>query len=525
MTEAERAFRDDLAPMKVTLVKQKHRIIGVSPVFDYIYRPIEMEQMSLYEWVHRCSRKKLPKGKKLKAMKKDECNAATLLDSADISFDSALGDLSDSPDSGTKDETGKIYCFGADHPLHATHGLQKHKADSKKIPNFIGATLPRKDRGDRNYYCLTMLALFKPWRKGTDLKPDTSVTWHETFEQYTFSEEQNTLIQNFHIKYECLDSRDDYRAQMVKGGPGAFISSWDDDDGDHDDLAEPIAIPDGTEFDLENLPSFLQEGTAYRKRKEQRLMMRRILASVGWTTENKKCKANITESIKPLKSRSAAEWKLETARYRQSLLDLRKDTNDTITYAKTAEASNIVKVVDKSYLQKSYNAGQGHVFIEEAIKKFSLNREQERAFRIIANYASNLHSGHLKMYIGGMGGTGKTQVLKALTHFFELRKEMNRFVIVAPTGTAASLLGGSTYHYMFGINEHSGTLSNFAKVRSRLAGVDYVFFDEVSMLSARDLYRISYQLAHTFNKPELPFGGMNMVFCGDFAQLPPVPGG
>jgi hypothetical protein len=93
------------------------------------------------------------------------------------------------------------------------------------------------------------------------------------------------------------------------------------------------------------------------------------------------------------------------------------------------------------------------------------------------------------MYIGGMGGTGKTQVLKALSHFLELRKETNKFVIVAPTGTAASLLGGSTYHYMFGINEH-------AKVRSRLSGVDYVFFDEVSMLSARDPYRISYQHMH-----------------------------
>ena len=55
--------------------------------------------------------------------------------------------------------------------------------------------------------------------------------------------------------------------------------------------------------------------------------------------------------------------------------------------------------------------------------------------------------------------------------------------------------------------------------------MDYVFFDEVSMLSARDLYRINYQLAHTFNKSDVPFGGMSMVFCGDFAQLPPVPGG
>jgi hypothetical protein len=57
------------------------------------------------------------------------------------------------------------------------------------------------------------------------------------------------------------------------------------------------------------------------------------------------------------------------------------------------------------------------------------------------------------MYLGGMGGTGKTQVIKALSSFFESRKEAHRFIIIAPTGTAAALLGGSTYHSMFGINE------------------------------------------------------------------------
>ena len=49
VTEAEREFRDDLAPMKVTLVKKKGGIVGVSPVFDYIYRPLELEDMPLYE--------------------------------------------------------------------------------------------------------------------------------------------------------------------------------------------------------------------------------------------------------------------------------------------------------------------------------------------------------------------------------------------------------------------------------------------------------------------------------------------
>jgi hypothetical protein len=200
--------------------------------------------------------------------------------SANASFDSMPEGLSDNHDSATKCSTN-IYNFLSDHPLHDTHGLQLHKADPKKIPNFIGATLPRKDQGDRNYSCLVMLALFKPWRKGSDLKCNVSISWHEAFEHHSFSVEHTTVIENFHIKYECLDARDDYRAQLAKEGPGMFASSWDnEEDGEYDDV-EPTAIPEGEEFNPECLPSFLQPGTWYIKRMEQRLTMRKLLASVG----------------------------------------------------------------------------------------------------------------------------------------------------------------------------------------------------------------------------------------------------
>jgi hypothetical protein len=148
----------------------------------------------------------------------------------------------------------------------------------------------------------------------------------------------------------------------------------------------------------------------------------------------------------------------------------------------------------------------------------------QRAFRIIANHAVCQNPEQLCMYVGGMGGTGKSQVIKALSHFFLLRKEAHRFIIVAPTGSAAALLGGSTYHSMFGINERMSSSKN-GHVKAKLSGVEYVFFDEVSMLSARDMYRINAQLAKVFERADIPFGGLNMVFSGDFAQLPPAVGG
>jgi hypothetical protein len=323
ITEAEREFRNDLDPMKVTLVKQRGRIVGVSPVFDYIYRPLELEHMTLYEWVRRCSRVKFVKAKKMKQPKENYNNPDMSFHSADASFDSVPESLSDSHDSGTK-RSANVYNFLSDHPLLDTHGLQLHKADPKKIPNFIGATLPRKDQGDRNYYCLTMLALFKPWRKGSDLKCNVSVSWHEAFEQHSFSEEYTTLIENFHIKYECLDARDDYRAQLAKEGPGMFASSWDNEENKEYDDIDPTAIPEGEEFNPEG-PFFLQAGPSYIKRMQQRLTMRKLLTSVGWTRENKKKQYQCYRVYHTLKMRSSADWKTETTKYRQLLLDKRKE--------------------------------------------------------------------------------------------------------------------------------------------------------------------------------------------------------
>ena len=89
------------------------------------------------------------------------------------------------------------------------------------------------------------------------------------------------------------------------------------------------------------------------------------------------------------------------------------------------------------------------------------------------------------MNLAGMAGTGKTRVLKALISLFKYKREAHQMVVVAPTSSSASLLNGSTYHCMFAINTEGrkSSVVQLAQAKTQLQGVDYVLFDEVSMLS------------------------------------------
>ncbi|KAF8815883.1 hypothetical protein BYT27DRAFT_7031141, partial [Phlegmacium glaucopus] len=52
--EVRKAWDEDLTgehPQKVAILKQNGRFIGISNVHDYIHRPKELEEVSLYDWI------------------------------------------------------------------------------------------------------------------------------------------------------------------------------------------------------------------------------------------------------------------------------------------------------------------------------------------------------------------------------------------------------------------------------------------------------------------------------------------
>lgn len=243
------------------------------------------------------------------------------------------------------------------------------------------------------------------------------------------------------------------------------------------------------------------------------------------------------ESLKldPLNMTGAAShWQGVLESKKDSILQERlqqagnRKKSDDLALANNATADQ-VKIITQSYLQRNFQPvdEKDRDLIAAIITQFTLNEEQARAFSIVANHATLKNPEQLKMYLGGMAGTGKSQVIKALVHFFNERNESYRFACMASTGAAASLIGGSTYHSMLGINNFQEDHANPTKtseIHAILKNVDYIFMDEVSMIDCWSLYNICKRMCKVLGKDTEPFGGINMIFAGDFAQLPPPAG-
>lgn len=164
--------------------------------------------------------------------------------------------------------------------------------------------------------------------------------------------------------------------------------------------------------------------------------------------------------------------------------------------------------------------------IDEITLQYRLNRDQTRAFNIISGALvdDNPLAERLRMHLGGTGGTGKSRVIRSAISFLKERGQEYRYIVLAPTGTAACLVDGSTYHSALKINIHGRktTLNQLTDLRDSLKDVDIIFIDEVSMVSCYDLYRISFQLSAAFGSPTEAFGKKHVVLAGDFGQLAPA---
>ncbi|KAJ7902451.1 hypothetical protein B0H13DRAFT_1505382, partial [Mycena leptocephala] len=74
------------------------------------------------------------------------------------------------------------------------------------------------------------------------------------------------------------------------------------------------------------------------------------------------------------------------------------------------------------------------------------NVEQTRAIHIISEHFMFGMERQLLLYIAGVGGSGKSYIIKAVVEFFRRCGVSDTMMLSAPTGCAAVLINGFTIH-------------------------------------------------------------------------------
>ena len=134
-----------------------------------------------------------------------------------------------------------------------------------------------------------------------------------------------------------------------------------------------------------------------------------------------------------------------------------------------------------------------------------------------------LHDGHNVM-LTGPAGAGKTYVLNQFVR--QAKADGKHVSVTATTGLAATHLGGNTIHAWSGIGVSDELQDDFEDylLKSRrdiIETTDVLVIDEISMLHDYRLDMVDV-VARIVRDDPRPFGGIQVVLCGDFFQLPPV---
>lgn len=141
---------------------------------------------------------------------------------------------------------------------------------------------------------------------------------------------------------------------------------------------------------------------------------------------------------------------------------------------------------------------------------------QEQAMKILLGGANCI--------VSGPAGSGKSYTLSEFIK--QAKRKRRKVVTTATTGLAAAHLGGQTIHSWSGIGLdnklHDDYIYTMSEVRKKaIRKTDTLIIDEISMMHDYNLDMVNKAMKLIRENDE-PFGGIQVILCGDFFQLPPV---
>ncbi|PPQ74557.1 hypothetical protein CVT26_007815 [Gymnopilus dilepis] len=440
--------------------------------------------------------------------------------------------------------------FAAEHPQKDTHRMCKRS--KPVIPVIVGPYLPKRQGSVESelLWCRQILLLFKPWREANDIKgrEETFLTAYQAFEEHTMNPDHKRIIENMCLLSECKDAcsalsgRNFNVEQSLADNETAFVATH----GEHnqadieveEDLQEWKEKLSSDVFRIfENTwqePSTEEEGLEYECSDV-------LTSTVGQQVSSafdacmKNCYSVGLVHEETSEQFSAAIHGEEMKKLKAIMTLKRKrrlDTEDTDNprpSQKTKLIHSTEPFVDIHALSDravDWNTVYQNI-VENVIREMNLlsNADQLDAFMTVANHLAEENPQQLLMFVSGVGGTGKSHVIKAIVRLFENANKRKSLLLGAPTGSAALLIGGSTLHSLILETTGASRTKNMSLLTAIWKGVKYLIIDEVSMLGAKFLSKLCNAMRQA--KGDEPaqcrsiFGGVNVIFMGDLCQLKP----
>ena len=132
------------------------------------------------------------------------------------------------------------------------------------------------------------------------------------------------------------------------------------------------------------------------------------------------------------------------------------------------------------------------------------------------------------MGIFGEGGTGKSRLIDMIHAWFEFCRREEELIVTTTIRAAASKINGITVHSAMGISfskkKHRNDEEDIHVTNKMRDWMDcnYMIIDEMSMMDTDIIASASIKLGHVKSMPSEKFGGVNVIFMGDFLQLASV---
>ncbi|TRM55967.1 hypothetical protein BD626DRAFT_379658, partial [Schizophyllum amplum] len=388
--------KEDQRAESVLIMKRQGKVIAVSEAQNYIYRNRELETMKLYDFVRQCHRVtiKTANGSAGKGVAGEDSNAHVEENEDRDFLDDACTEGSDvDEDEDVESEAEDAlhaslknhFTFMKGHSMASTHCIRLVNVKDDLVLNFMRA-LPRGDSRPRDDYIMTMLMFFKPWRTGGDLKKKEQ-TWEEAFEAHPFTDDERQLMIQFNVRWECLDGRDDFQKLRANGELPEIVLPFAAEEArefqKHEELSDALA----------DILSPLEE-QGYGEEPENDSYMRNRLAFEEMRTEVMKDGWHIGNNLKPVidservdANKSVKEWTEQIFEAKTRAIEaMTAFTEDKEKRASNGAVIEDVRVVNKAMLTKSYVPPDHPLLIDEIVREYKLNEDQERAVRIVGNH-------------------------------------------------------------------------------------------------------------------------------------------